>query len=167
MLNGVDVAGLRKAAAAAETDPSTAERYPRLLARWTGGDRSRAEIEGKALEINGPGQMDPMQLVLAGFAGCEIDAVATRAAAMGLTLESLEIEIDAHFDVRSYFGLAGPPPGYDRVGLVVRVRAPGITPEQIRELERAIAHASPVGATLAEAIPVAMRLEVVRDGPDR
>ena len=161
MLNGIDVGGLKAAAAAAETDPSSAERHPTLRARWLGADRSLAEIDGKSIEVAGPGGLDAMQLVLAAFAGCEIEVIATRAAMMGLRVESIEIEIDAHFDVRAYFGLDGPHCGYDRVAYVMRLRAPGITEEQIRELEHALEHSSPVGATLAERVPLRSRLEIV------
>lgn len=163
MLNGVDVAALRDSATAAKADPKSAERRATLRAKWLGADRALADIEGKTIEVGGPDRMDAMQLVLAAFAGCEIEVVAARAALMGLVIESIEMEIDARFDLRAYFGVEGPRPGYEGVAYVMRLRAPAITREQMRELENALERSSPVGATLAERVPLSSRLEIVPD----
>ena len=160
-LNGRDPAEIAAAIAEARADPARAERHPHLVAEWTGGDRSRVRISDKTLEVSGPGQLDPMQLVLAAVAACEIDVIATHATLMGVPIESLEIHVDAHFDVRAYLGLEGPQPGYDRLVLDVRLRAPGITPEQVRRLQDAVERASPVGASLGHAIAMEARITTV------
>ena len=160
-LNGRDPAEIAAAIAEVRADPARAERYPHLVAEWTGGDRSRVQIDGKTLDVNGPGRMDPMQLVLAALASCQIELVTTHATLMGLQIESLEVAVDAHFDVSSYLGLGGPPPGYDRLVLDVRLRAPGITPEQTRRLQDAVERGSPVGASLGHAIPMEARITTI------
>ena len=160
-LNGMDPADIAGAIAEARADPARAERHPHLIAEWTGGDRSRVRIDDKTLEVSGPGHLDPMQLVLAAIAGCEIDVIATHATLMGLAIESLEIHVDAHFDVRTYMGLEGPPPGYDRLTLDVRLRAPGITPEQIQRLQDVVERVSPVGASLGHAVPMEARITTI------
>lgn len=160
-LNGMDPAAIAAAIAQAQVEPATAERHPRLVAEWTGGDRSRVRIDGKTLDVSGPGQLDPMQLVLAAYAGCVIDVVATHATLMGVAIESLEIDVVAHFDVRTYMGLDGPPSGYDRLVLDVRLRAPDITAEQMGRLQDAVERASPVGATLGHGIRPEARIRTV------
>lgn len=160
-LNGMDPAEIAAMIAEARADPARAERHPHLVAEWTGGDRSRVLISDKTLEVSGHGQLDPMQLVLAAIASCEIDTIATQATLMGVAIEALEVHVDAHFDVRTYLGLDGPQPGYDRLVLDVRLRAPAITPEQVRRLEDAIARLSPVRASLAHAIPVEAHISTV------
>ncbi|HET8567356.1 MAG TPA: OsmC family protein [Candidatus Limnocylindria bacterium] len=160
-LNGVDPAELERTVSAARTDPARADRRPHLVAEWLGADRSRVRIADKALEVNGPGQLGPMQLVLAAFAACEIDVIAMHATLLGVEVEALEIELDAHFDVRSYLGLDGPPCGLDEARYVVRLRAPGITGEQLRRLEEALHRSSPVGATLARPVRLASTIELV------
>ena len=160
-LNGMDATTITATVTAVRTEPARAERHPHLVADWIRGDRSRARISDKTLDVNGAGQMDPMQLVLAALASCEIDVIATHATLMGLEIESLQVHVDAHFDVRTYLGLEGPPPGYDRLTLGVRLRAPGITQEQIGRLEHAIERLSPVGATLSHAVPFEAKLEIV------
>lgn len=160
-LNGMDPAHIAAVIAEARADPARAELHPHLVAEWTGGDRSRVTISDKTLEVSGPGRMDPMQLVLAALASCEIELIATHATLMGVAIESLEVHVDGHFDVRTYLGLDGPPPGYDRLSLEVRLRAPGITQEQIRALQNAIERYSPVGATLTHAVPVEAHIRIV------
>lgn len=157
-LNGMDPAEFTAMIAEARAEPARAEMHPQLVAEWTGGYRSRVRISDKTLEVSGPGQLDAMQLVLAALAACEIEVIATHATLMGLAIESLEIHADAHFDVSTYLGLEGPPPGYDRLTLDVRLRAPGITSDQIRRLEDAITRLSPVGATLAHRVPIEARI---------
>lgn len=160
-LNGMDPAAIAAAIAQAQAEPETARRHARLVAEWTGGDRSSVRIDGKSLDVSGPGQLDPMQLVLAAYAACVIDVIATHTSLMGLTVRSLDVALEAHFDVRSYLGLEGPAPGYDRLALTARLRADGITGEQVRRLQELVRIASPVGATLAEALRLEPRLEVV------
>lgn len=161
MLNGMDPAEIAAMIAEARAEPARAEQSPHLVAEWVGGVRSRARIQGKTLDVSGAGEMDPMQLVLAALATCEIDVIATHATLMGLAIESLEIHADAHFDVSTYLGLEGPPPGYDRLTLDVRLRAPGITTDQVRRLEDAIERLSPVGASLAHGVPIEARIRIV------
>lgn len=153
-LNGMDPAEITAVIAEARAQPARAERHPHLVAEWLGGDRSRARISDKTLDVNGPGHMDSMQLVLAAIASCEIELITTHATLMGLEIEALEVHVDAHFDVSTYLGLDGPPPGYDRLTLDVRLRAPGITSDQIRRLTDAVERLSPVGASLTRAVPV-------------
>ena len=160
-LNGMDPADIAAAIAEARADPARAERHPHLVAEWTGGDRSRVRIDDKTLEVNGPGRMDPMQLVLAALASCEIELITMHATLMGLEIESLEVHVDAHFDISALLGLDGPPPGYDRLVLDVRLRAPGIMPEQMQRLQDAVERASPVGASLGHAIPLEARIRSV------
>ncbi|HEX4744806.1 MAG TPA: OsmC family protein [Candidatus Limnocylindria bacterium] len=162
-LNGMDPADIAAAIAEAKADPARSERHPHLVAEWTGADRSRVRIDGKTLDVSGPGHLDAMQLVLAAYAACIIELIATHATLMGLTIRSLELELDAHFDVRAYLGLEGPAPGYDRLGLTARLCADGITDEQAQRLQEWMERASPVGATLAGGLQLRPRLEIVRE----
>lgn len=160
-LNGVDVGELSDRIAQCRVEPERAERKPHLVVEWLGGDRSRVRIANKELEVNGPGQLGPMQLVLAAFASCEIDVIATNATLMGLSIETLTIDVDAHFDVRSYLGLDGPGSGYDQIAYTVRLRAPGATEAQLRRLREAVERASPVGDTLTRNVRVETSVELV------
>ena len=160
-LNGIDPAEITAAAAEARAEPARAERHPHLVAEWLGGIRSRARISDKTLDVNSPGEMDPMQLVLAALASCEVEVIVTYATLMGLEIETLEVHVDAHFDISTYLGLEGPDAGYDRLTLDVRLRAPGITSDQIGRLKDAVERLSPVGASLTHAVPIEARIRTV------
>ncbi len=164
-LNDMDPAELAAYVTTVRAEPARAERSPRLAAEWLGGDRSRVQIDGKTLDVSGPEHLDPMQLVLAAYASCVIELIATHATLMGLAVQSIELGLDAHFDIRTYLGLVGPSPGYDRLALAVRLRAEGITTDQVNRLQDAIERASPVGATLADPLRIEPRLDIVTE-PD-
>lgn len=105
--------------------------------------------------------MNPMQMLLASFAACDVDLIAMHAAFIGLKIESLSIEAAGHFNVASYLGLKdGPAPGYDSISYVVRLRAPGATPEQMEYLREKCEQASPVGDSLTRPIPLKLSLEI-------
>ena len=156
----LDAAEIRQTQAAWRADPEKAQRHPHLVAQWLGGDRSRVGIQGKELGVNGPGELGPMQLVLAALASCEIDVIATHAALAGLEPDDITFELDAHFDARCYMGVDGPPPGYDTIAYTVRVRASGATAAQRALLQEAIERRSPVGESLTRRVELKGTVEV-------
>ena len=86
---------------------------------------------------------------------------------LGIPIESLSAEATRHFNVRSHRGLAGAPgSGYDRVSYTVRIVAPGATPEQIAYLRERCERSSPVGDSLARAIPLTLAFEAASDSCD-
>lgn len=161
-LNGNDVEEMIAYRDGIRDDPRKAERRPSLTAEWTGGDRSHVTIAGKTLEVNEPGRLGPMQLVLAAIASCEVDVIASACTLMGVPIEKLTVEARGEFDVRTYLGIeGGPPSGYDSIAIVARLRAPSLTEAQIARLRRAIEHESPVGDTLARQVRCTGTIELV------
>lgn len=141
-----------------EQDPTLAERSPRVVARWVGGDGSRVECDGATISLGGEGNLTPMDAVLAALAACDVDVVATHAALLGLEVESLTVEATGHFDLRSYLGLEDAPgPGFDSISYVIHVAIPNATPEQMRHLQERCERSSPVADSLARAIPLRLR----------
>lgn len=162
-VNGYNVPELQEYIARVRTDPSVAERNPVLKATWVGGSRARvAEGDKTLLHVGGDDEPSAMKLLLAMLAACDVEAVSTHAALMGLKLEKLEIEARGHFDVRQLLGVDGPPPGYDRVTYTVKLRAPGATREQIAKLREVCEKSSPVGDTLARKVPVTLEFVAER-----
>jgi len=151
---------LRRYRAAVEQDPSLARQSPRVVARWVGGDASRVECDGRALALGGEGNLNPMEAVLAALAACDVDVVATNAALLGLDVERLTVEATGSFDLRSYLGFDdAPSPGFDAISYVVHVTIPDATPEQLGRLAHRCERSSPVGDSLARAIPLDLRFE--------
>jgi len=144
-------------------DPTKAERNPALVAHWAGGSRSRIEFKDKVVHIGGDGELNPMQMLLATLAACDVDVVAMHASLLGLNVESLSVEATGHFNVQSYLGLDGAPgSGYDAIAYTVRLSVPGATAEQITHLRERCERSSPVGDSLARAISLKLEFEAHR-----
>lgn len=143
-----------------EKDASLARKSPKAVARWVGADASRVECDGATISLGGEGNPSPMDAVLAALAGCEVDVVATNAALLGLDVERLTVEATGSFDVRAYLGFdEAPSPGFDAISFVVRVTIPHATPAQLRRLRERCERSSPVGDSLARAIPLELRFD--------
>jgi len=154
-INGVTVARLLEFKAIVAQDSTKAERTPALVAHWVGGSRSRVEFKEKVVHIGGDDELNPMQMFLAALAACDADLVAMHASFLGLKIESLSVEATGHFNVQSYYGVGGAQgSGYDAIAYSVRLSAPGATAEQIAHLRERCERSSPVGDSLARAIPL-------------
>ncbi len=154
-MNGVDVAALLEFKEMVAQDPVQAERNPVLVAHWVGGSRSRVDFMDKVVHLGGDDEFNPMQMLLATLAACDVDLVAMHASFLGLRIEHLSVEATGHFNVQSYLGLEGAPgSGYDAIAYTVRLTALGATPEQIATLRQRCERSSPVGDSLTRAIPL-------------
>lgn len=162
-INSVNVAQMLEFKDLVAQDPSKAERNPALVAHWAGGSRSRIEFKDKVVHIGGDGELNPMQMLLATLAACDVDVVAMHASLLGLTIERLAVEATGHFNVQSYLGLDGAPgSGYDAIAYTVRLSVPGATAEQIARLRERCERSSPVGDSLARAISLKLEFEANR-----
>lgn len=161
LINGIDVQEVRSFREAALAEPSRADRDPVVTAEWQGGVRSVVRSGDSSIEVNAPGTLGPMKLLIASLLACEIDVVAMHAALIGVKIEHLSIQATGHFNVRSYLGLSGAPgSGYDRIDYTVRLRAPGVSKEQIAVLREALERSSPVGDSLSRAVTMRANIEV-------
>jgi len=161
--NSVNVAQMLELKDLVAQDPTKAERTPALVARWAGGSRSRIEFKDKVVHIGGDGELNPMQMLLATLAACDVDVVAMHASLLGLTIESLSVEATGHFNVQSYLGFDGAPgSGYDAIAYTVRLSVPGATAEQIAHLRERCERSSPVGDSLTRAISLKLEFEANR-----
>ena len=162
-INGVNVSEMLEFKNMCGQDPSKADRNPALIAHWVGGSRSRVEFKDKVVHIGGDDEFNPMQMFLASLAACDVDLVAMHASLLGLKIESLSVEATGHFNVQSYLGLEGASgSGYDTIAYTVRLSVPGATPEQIAHLRERCERSSPVGDSLARAIPLKLEFTASR-----
>ena len=159
VLNGINVREMREYIDSCEREPSNAERNPIVIAKWMGGSRAEVAFEKTLVHMGGDDDPSAMKMLLACLAACDVEVVATHASLMGLQIEGLEIEANGHFNVRRLLGLEGSPPGYDRAGYTVRIRAPAATEEQIARLKAVCERGSPVGDSFAMSIPLTLRFE--------
>jgi uncharacterized OsmC-like protein len=142
-------------------------------ARWQTGMRVvSSHANGTQLltdmpsELGGSGdQVTPGWLFRAGLASCLATRIAMGAAAEGFALTLLEVSASSRSDARGLLGMqdasgtrvcAGPRD----VQVRVRISAPGISPERLRLVVEESNRCSPVSATLRDAVPMTLRIEV-------
>jgi uncharacterized OsmC-like protein len=135
----------------------------RVLSRHVGGAALLTDMPG---ELGGSGdQVTPGWLFRAGLASCLATCIAMRAAAAGIELESLVVTAASRSDTRGLLGMAdaaGDPvcAAPIEVQLNALIRAPGTSPDRLRELVEESHRCSPVPTALRNAVPVTLRIEV-------
>ena len=180
--NGVDVEKLAGTVNAVKADPSLAQFKFRANTEWLGGGHSKTKIQS----FFGVGQEDSsrrepfvvegdeppvllgtdkapnaVEVVLAALASCLSVGFAYNAAAMGITLNSLEFTLEGDVDLHGFLGLSEEiRPGFGdiRVSCNVVSDAPR---EKIQALCDHVQKTSPVLDVIRNPVPVSLSLEVV------
>jgi len=141
-------------------------------ARSTDSVATASLVDGLVVRVTGPGGASittdmvpsvggtasapsPGWLLRAAEASCVVTLVAMRAATLGITLETLEVEVDSLSDDRGLLGIEESVPAGPLSGRVaVRLVAPGVDPAILEEMARwGVAHC-PVCDALERAVPV-------------
>lgn len=136
---------------------------------------ARAHLEsGLVAEVTGPGgeqlttdmpagiggaasAPSPGWFLRAATASCVASLVAIRAAATGVALRSVDVEVDSESDDRGILGLDPLiPAGALSVRVVVTIDAPGLDREALDGLAAWALEHCPVSDTVARAVPVAL-----------
>jgi uncharacterized OsmC-like protein len=142
-------------------------------ARWESGTRvASSHANGAQIltdmptELGGSGdQVTPGWLFRAGLASCLATRVAMGAAAAGFELAMLEVLASSRSDARGIFGMSeasGEPvcAGPRDVQVLVRIAAPGVSPERLRILIEESNRCSPVSAAARDSVPMTLCIEV-------
>jgi uncharacterized OsmC-like protein len=97
----------------------------------------------------------------AALANCDATMIAMRAAQLGIELSELEVTVDSRSDNRGLLGdFDGSPAGPLDVQLTVRIAAPGVPEQTLRELVHWAEAHSPVGDALRRALSVQAEIRV-------
>jgi uncharacterized OsmC-like protein len=142
-------------------------------ARWRGNTRVVAshangtQIESDLpTEFGGTGdRVTPGWLFRAGVASCAAASIVMTAAAEGVDLAQLEVEVSSRSDSRGMLGMKESNgelvyPGPCDCELAVRIAAAGVAPERLRALVAEGLRRSPIPNALQNATPIALRVEV-------
>ena len=98
----------------------------------------------------------------ASIAACCSTAIAMNAARRGINLTALEVTVDADGDNRGILGVdESVSAGHAALRTNVKISADNATPEQLQDLVRFSEAHSPVGCTVRDAPPNALRIDVV------
>ncbi len=178
--NGVDTARLVETIEAIEQDPSLSRFRFRAESAWQGGARSRTAIKGfygagreddsrsrpVVLEGDEPPVLlgtntapNAVETVLHALASCLTVGFVYNAAARGIDVRSMDLELEGDLDLRPFLGLDDQErPGFERID--VRYRVDTDAPrERVEELCAYVQRTSPVLDVLSKPVPVTVRLE--------
>jgi uncharacterized OsmC-like protein len=117
-------------------------------------------------ELGGSGeQVTPGWLFRAGLASCLATRIAMGAAVAGFELTMLEVAASSRSDARGIFGMSeasGEPvcAGPRDIQVLVRIAAPGVSPERLRILIEESNRCSPVSAAVRDEVPMTLCIEV-------
>ena len=179
MLNGINVGALQQFARGVAQNPATGEARFNVKTKWQHQTRSVATVSHYALgekkhkrhfeiasdepiELLGQNSApNPQELLMAALNACLAVGYAANAAAMGITVHSLEIETDGQLDLRGFLGLDETVnPGYDEVSFVVRLSTDAPR-ERVEELHEVVTKTSVNLANFSKAIRMVPKLEVL------
>lgn len=180
-INGIDVGELRRFAQQVAEDPAKGKVRFCVKTRWEHQTRSVATVSHYTLggerhdrrfEIaaDEPPQLlgrdsapNPQELLMAALNACMSVGYAANAAAMGITIHSLEIDTDGELDLRGFLGLdASVNPGYDEVAYVVRLRTDAPR-DRVEQLHAVATRTSVNLANFSRSIRMLPKLEILEN----
>lgn len=97
---------------------------------------------------------NPVEVLLGALGTCQQIVIAAYAAALGIELNKIEIDVRGQIDLRGLLSVAEVPSGFRSINFDATIEAKNATPEQLETLKTlALAHC-PVLDTLQRPIPV-------------
>lgn len=177
-LNGIDVAALQQFAQSVAESPAVGEARFNVKTKWEHQTRTVATVSHYSLSgekhqrhfeiaADEPAELlgantapNPQELLMAALNACLSVGYVANAAAMGIKINSLEIETDGKLDLRGFLGLdESINPGYDEVSYVVRIDTDAAQ-ERVEELHKVVTKTSVNLANFSKAIRMVPKLEV-------
>jgi uncharacterized OsmC-like protein len=159
-INAIDVEELKQMQERLKGDHALGDKQPAVVAQWVGGGSTEIVMGDRKLVIGGPGNLNAVGALLGSLGACDIDVILMHTALMGLTVEAVRIEVSGKFNTAGFYGAAEEGSGYEYVDSKIFIKAPGITPGQVAHLKERCERHSPVGDTLARAIPTKLSIHV-------
>ncbi|MBI3993308.1 MAG: OsmC family protein [Candidatus Lambdaproteobacteria bacterium] len=97
---------------------------------------------------------NPVEVLLGSLGTCQEIVLVAYAAALGIELESVKIDVRGDIDLRGLFNVAEVPSGFNGIRFEAEIKARNATPQQLEQLKAlGLAHC-PVLDTLRRPIPV-------------
>jgi uncharacterized OsmC-like protein len=176
VINGIDVVELENTVQAVKTDPELAKFQFRARNLWDTGGYNRTTIKGFygageehgaqdrtfVLEADEPPVMlgedrtaTPVEYLLHALASCLTSSIIYKAAARGITIESVESTLEGNLDARAFLGVSNDErKGYQNIRVTFKVKS-----DASREVLKECAEFSPVLDVVTHGTPVSLRIE--------
>jgi uncharacterized OsmC-like protein len=164
-LNNVDIAAVGALAEAITVDPIKAHTTWSASVSWDGGFQTTTKIRDFAPiatdEPEGLGGTDtapnPVEQLLGALGSCLAIGYAANATAAGIRIDELRIDIEGDLNLKSFLGVEPGHAGYDKLRATVHIESDA-DDDAIATLHNTVEATSPVGHTLAAAIPLTIEL---------
>jgi uncharacterized OsmC-like protein len=162
--NGVDLAAVQKVVDRYRDHPESGRRPFAARVRWLGGYRTETDIAGTTVRGDEPTELagsgtgpSPEDMLLTAVGQCLIVGLAGSAAARGIEIDDLYVEVEGIVNLTAAYGLEEGSPGFRSVEIAVHLGS--AAPRD--ELERLVQHAlelAPIPNTVQRPVPVTARL---------
>ncbi|CAL9460960.1 hypothetical protein SUDANB95_02622 [Actinosynnema sp. ALI-1.44] len=165
-LNDVDVEAVGGLVEAVRADEANARTTWAAHVTWRGGFRSEAKVRGFAPTPSdepaalggGDTAANPVEQLLSALGNCLAVGYAANATVSGIPLTDLTVDLKGDIDLRVFLGLAEGHAGFDSITAKVRITSPAPRAD-LEALHERVVRSSPVGHTLAAAVPVRIDLD--------
>ncbi len=165
-LNDVDITAVGTLANAIAADPTKADTTWSASVTWDGGFRTTTKIRDFAPiatdepeGLGGTGTApNPVEQLLGALGSCLAIGYAANATAAGIAIDDLRIDVEGDLNLKSFLGLEPGHAGFETLRATVHIDSDADA-DTIATLHDAVVAASPVGHTLAAAIPLTVSLD--------
>lgn len=158
-INGIDVEALTGGINAVKENPALGKRTFKATTKWLGGTKSQSTIRDFKVDADEPKELvgtdtapNPVEIVLAALGSCLVTGYAANAAALGIEIENMWIELKGDLDLQGFFGLSDEVrPGYSDIRYTTHIKSPA-PKEKLEELRKHVEKTSPCGDICANPI---------------
>ncbi|WP_409409496.1 OsmC family protein [Acidithiobacillus ferriphilus] len=174
-LNGVDINQLGKTVQAVKDNTALAKCQFRTTTQWISGAHAQTHVQGFyglgqeyhsrstpfIIESDEPTALmgtnkgaNPVELLLTGLAACITVGLVYNAAARGISLDELKIEISGEIDLQGFMGLSeSVRPGFNDISVYCHLKS--ASPDSdLLDLIEYVKRVSPVHNTISQPTPV-------------
>ncbi len=161
-VNGLDLAQLQEVVAALKAEPARTQTVWRTHVHWDGGFRNQFQAREHApVRVDEPRGLvgsdtgpNPAEVLLGAMGTCLSIGYALNAAARGITIEAMDLDVEGDIDLAVFTGLKEEGnPGYSGVRITARIKSDA-TPEQLQELHAHVLRTSPICSSVQNPVPV-------------
>ena len=164
-LNSVDLGAVGALVEAIRDQPDAAITTWAAEVRWNGGFQSESHVRDFAPvpsdEPRALGGADtapnPVEQLLGSLGNCLAVGYAANASVAGIAIRDLRIELTGDVDLHAFLGLREGHAGFDDIRVTVHLDADAPA-DELQALHDKVVGSSPVGHTLARAVPVTVEL---------
>jgi uncharacterized OsmC-like protein len=164
-LNGVDLEAVGGLVQAVSAEPAKARTTWAAHVTWLDGFASEARVRDFAATPSdepptlggGNTAANPVEQLLSALGNCLAVGYAANATVAGIPIDALTIDLKGDIDLHVFLGLAEGNAGFDSITARVTLESPA-SRDQLEQLHAKVQASSPVGHTLARAVPLEITL---------